>query len=126
MKLKLFFIIFILFHINSDLCAQVKLDPNNPNAKHDEVLRLTDLSNDVNLPIYIIDELKHYAKSINVHEKLVIRYDYIFKAMINEKLSKEERVFVCDYFLNTCKDCIQGYPITLISDIKKSLILKNK
>ncbi len=119
------FILFFFFVLISHLSnGQIKLDPTNPNAKHDEVLRLTDISVNVNLPLYVINELKEYAKSAKIQEKLVMRYDYIFKAMVNQKLKKEECVFVCDYFLQTCKNCITGYPITLIQKIKQSLVSK--
>jgi septin family protein len=72
----------------------------------------------------IIKELKDYAKSANIQEILVMRYDYIFKAMVNKKLKNEERIFVCDYFLQVCNNCITGYPINLIKEIKQSLVSK--
>ncbi len=124
MKFKLFLILFTFFFVSKDVCAQIKLDSNNPNAKHDELIRITDLSSSEMLTKTIINILKEYAIKNGIAENIVLKNEYIFKAILNEKLNLNERIFVCNYFLESKSNGTHSYPILLIDSLKQNLISK--
>lgn len=114
MKLSWVFLPFMVFIFSAFVNAQsynlpvldkdgyIEIDLSNSlegNKRIDRIYYLTLYSQEVELPIEIVQFLATIPDNPEFHDKLTYQRTEILKILYNEKLSPDDKKFACDFYL---------------------------
>ncbi|NOU39235.1 MAG: hypothetical protein HOO89_11005 [Ferruginibacter sp.] len=93
----------------------------NPNADHDRMVLLMQKSEQIELPIEVIDAFKKHAALKGYDEKSVLRSAVIVKPLYNKAISKEDKLFVCSIIKRMTESQYSAIPASVEEKIYKEL-----
>ncbi len=126
MKIKLLFLIFISAFILTKSYGQTTFENSSADAIHDKVTALYIQSAEVKLPDSVHRILKDFAFMSGRNQASVLRSDYMFKVLLNDNLSIEDRLFASKYYIRVNEAPYTVVPMYLLKNYQLQLLAKSK